>query len=150
MKETRFVNILECLKNEFEIPYKIWGEKRFEVFTGLSELDHRSFLDFETTSDVVRLEIRHLFGNLILDRMTSNKFLEMLERNNGQFETTGSFLSVNIVEGHHFVFLNSYLRFLSKWDDRDIADMIALHFFDIKTTFMNWPQLEYINVFTKR
>ena len=148
--EPRLKNIMECLKNEFDLPYKVWGEKKFEIFTKLSEMDQRSFLDFEITGDVIRVELLHLFGNLISERIGYNELLELLQQNTGQLGTTGAYLSVNIVEHHNYICLNSYHRYKVQWDDRDIADMISLHFFDIMSGLMILKIPEYINVFYKK
>ena len=137
--EQRIASIMNCLSTDFGYSSKALGENNFEVSPPIPNCDHRLFLKFEVTDDIVRAESRYMFGNLNLEAgIGTQDLLDMLVENNGSFQATSAYLSVKILEGFPYVCLNSYQRFLAKWENKDIADILQLQFLDLQMGFMAW------------
>lgn len=121
----------------------------YEVQTMLSSVGHRTWIEFGVATDVLRVVSSHLFGYLDTDTdISAADLLEVLKANLGHgFEGTASYIAVAEDRGNLFVSLQAYNRFLLKWDDADIADMLALQLMDYISAFVSGPWPKPIVVF---
>ena len=148
MTDRRVSEIMKHLSRNFGLHSNTISDNNFEVSPPLTGLDHRVFIKFERSGDIIRVEIRYLFGNLNdeLD-ISSRDLLDMLVENNGSFQGTSAYLSIKVMDAVPIVFLNSYHCFLAKWEDRDIAEIIQLQLMDIKMGLISWSYPESISLF---
>lgn len=147
---SKIANIVRFLSEEFSIECKEYSENKFELETSLSDHDHRTFLDFEVSSDIIRVQLKHLFGNFNVEKeIGTQELLQMLVENSGTFQTTSAYLCVRIVDNTPYVALEAYHHFHMKWEDKDIADIIQLQFLDIKMGLIKWTFPDSIYLFHK-
>jgi len=78
----KIINIMETLKNEFKIHYQQQGDNKFEVQTAIYEAGHRTFFQFELSSDTIRCETVHIVGYINTEKGISNDDLLNLLREN--------------------------------------------------------------------
>jgi hypothetical protein len=140
-------NIMNCLSKEFETDSKQVSENIFELSTKLA--NHRAFLEFEVSSDILRIEMRYVFGCINNEKNIGVKALtQMLMENVGTFQRSSAYLGLKDVKGTLLTALCSYHIFNEKWEDRDIAHIIGLALFDIMGWFMTWNFPDSILVFS--
>lgn len=127
---------------KYIVAYKeIPGKYQFELITAYSKYGHQTLLRYEATGDLefVRIEIKHRFGYLDIDgepNAVANQLLGLLRRNIGAFNGTTAFLGVEFEDGKFYATLGSFHHFVTKWSDKDIANALTLHIFDIITGLM--------------
>lgn len=116
----------------------------YEVQTMLSSVGHRTWIEFGVATDVLRVISTHLFGYLDTDvGISAADLVEVLKANQGHgFQGAASYIAVTEDQGNLFVSLQGYNRFLLKWNDADIADMLALQLLDYVSAFVSglWPK----------
>lgn len=147
--EERMHNILRQVK-QFTSFTPIEGQEAvFEVTTKLSDSDHKTWVRFEFTGNVIRVHLSHGFGCLNLSRgLDANRLLRLLVENRGSFRNSCGYLAVQPVDSDLLITsLEANLHFLQKWDDQDIAEMIGLQFYDMYTSFWFGPWPDSIEVF---
>jgi hypothetical protein len=123
--------------NDFNYPSNRINNTTYEIITPLSEGDHKTFLKFEITEDIIRIELKHLFGSIDLNKSIGvEEFLQMLVDNtNGTYKKTSKYIGVKIIENTPYVFLLGYNYFNLKWDSNEIADIISLQLSELKFAF---------------
>lgn len=150
--------ILACLnRRENFISFVDVGENSVYVRTPLTDAnDHATYLNFEISDDVLRVEIKHFFGLLYGEYEPSDtELLQFLRENAATFASSSAYLAIEEVKGDLFLSLQTYRTFFLKWPPDEIAEHISLAFFDIKGAFLllaggvrTWPP--GINFFQKR
>ncbi len=107
--------------------FKAEGDDSFMLETKFSQHGHRTWLKWEKRedSDVIRVELTHLFGNLDLSKSAEpvNFLLEMLEQNIPSFRNSGACLGIKINLPNYFLSLNATHTFVERMSDKDIADV---------------------------
>jgi hypothetical protein len=139
--EHRVASIVQLLRDNNGLTSDDMGDGWYEIIDGIISYD-KAFIRFEVSDDVIRFEMRYMFGFINPEKDISNKdVIKLLIENIGTFKNTGSYLSAKIVSDIPFLFLNAYHYYLKKWEDADIADMIGLQFADINMAFitMSYP-----------
>lgn len=150
MVNQKIQEILNFLSKQWQINSVQLDENNFELDWSLSKFDHRTFLKFEISGDVLRVDIKHAFGHVNLERGVSGEdFLKMLLENVGTFQKTSAYLGIKVIDETPATLLLSCPIFLLKWESRDIADVIQLHLLDIKNGFIMWNFPDTIFVYTK-
>jgi len=100
-------------------------------------------LYFKITNDeVLHVNIVHLCGYLDIDKdIGITDLLNILSENVPSFRDTYTFLGIKKIKDDFIVFLESYLLFLLKWDDKDIADIISFVLLDLLMgiAVQQWP-----------
>lgn len=111
------------------------GDDSFVLDTRFSPHGHRTWLKWEKLedSDVIRVELTHLFGYLDLNKTDdpANFLLEMFEQNIPSFQNSGACLGVKISPPNYFLSLNSTHTFVERMSDKDIADILSIALFDL-------------------
>ena len=154
MKE-RIHNIMNSIKIDpfycagFNLTQDNYPKIVYEVQTLFSKEGHRTWIEFNVATDVLRVVSTHLFGYLDTNTdISASDLVEVLKANRGHgFEGAASYIAVSEDRGTLFVSLQAYNRFLLKWDDTDIADMIALQLMDYMSAFVSGPWPKPIVVF---
>lgn len=143
----KILNIIESLKNEFNIPYQQLRDNLFGVETAMSQNDHQTFLNFgQSSGDIIRCEINHMFGCLNAERDISyNDLLNLLRHNFGTVRGSSTYLGIRTIEGRDFACLNSCLILSDKWEARDIADIINTLFNDMMMGMFLYKYNDAIN-----
>lgn len=142
--DQRVSRIMSCLSKEYGHISKLVGENYYEI-KPIQGFDYRAFLKFVITGDIIREELRYIFGNINGEiDIGAQHLMAMLVENYGSFQTTSAYLSVKIIEDIPYVSLNSYHHFLAKWEDKDIADILQLQLLDIKMGLTSWSFPETI------
>lgn len=125
------------LLHDLDYPSKKINDANYEVITQLSIADHRTFLKFEITEDIIRIEVKHLFGSVDLNNSicTEELFQMLLDNTNGTYKKTSKYIGLKIIENTPYAFLLGYNYFHLKWDSKEIADIISLQLSELKFAF---------------
>lgn len=125
--------IVANLKDENFISCEEIDENRIYVETPLTKHRHKTYITFEVSDDVLRLDFKHTFG--MLDVASHGEFEDVaaiLLDNNGTFHMSSAYLAIELIDSLPYTSLQTYRTFLTKWPPEEIADQIKLTFYDIK------------------
>ncbi|PIQ08114.1 MAG: hypothetical protein COW71_13565 [Ignavibacteriales bacterium CG18_big_fil_WC_8_21_14_2_50_31_20] len=138
--------------NDFDYPSKKINDNNYEITTQLSVADHRTFLKFEITEDIIRIEIKHLFGSADLTKSIGAEelFQMLIDNTNGTYKKTSKYIGMKIIDNTSYVFLLGYNYFHLKWESKEIADIISLQLSELIFSFtFDGIIPKYIDVFHK-
>ena len=115
--DVRISNIMQILGAKHGYVSEEQEHNRYEIVKGIVS-PHKAFVNFEVSDDVIRVEMKYLFGviNQEID-IGFKDIVRMLIENTGSFQKTSAYLSVVINDDTPYLFLNSYHHFLTKWED---------------------------------
>ena len=105
----------------------------FELQTEFSKHGHRTFLKYELSSDVIRMELTHVFGHLDLTKTPNPAqfLLDMLIENSPSFRNSSACLGVKSFPPNLFLTLNATHPFGIRMSDEDISDILSFSLLDL-------------------
>lgn len=111
----------------------------FIAYPKLHEFGYKAFIKCETSEDLIRIDIIYLYGKIVINSNDDiNELLSMMLKNTGSYSFSSAYLGGMIMDDDIYLTVNSNKFFLTKWDDKDIADIIQVQFMDILGAEMTW------------
>ena len=133
---SKVAEVFNALRADWSNEYNEVEENRIYVKTPLTSLGHATYLTFSVTADVLRVDLKHIFGTLDADQATFEGVAPILGENDGSFCMSSGYAAMEVIDGVVYVSLQTYRTFFIEWNSREIAGQLDLAFDDIKRALL--------------